>query len=278
MTKNQKNNKDINSLKKFATICWLIDKNGNLIESYVNSNGTNVFAIIDIDRNKIVLEIGLKGSTPYNRHHNSKIGVEIPKRVKNAELTERQYCKIGPKIWRQLQEIGSINLSSRKNDQIFYKTVGSNKNFKCNPRIKFVFDNRDVLLINDIFFSEMFLNQTFQKRISTIKSTITRKIKKQKQIPEEIFFHIFFPDFTNHGYKLTPMHILKHFILSGQSLAKIHQDFLQLLIKQQINIKELDQKILKAQIAFKQIPNDLQIRIYNQDENHTKIEMFLSPQ
>ncbi len=278
MTKNQKNNKDINSLKKFATICWLIDKNGNLIESYVNSNGTNVFAIIDIDRNKIVLEIGLKGSTPYNRHHNSKIGVEIPKRVKNAELTERQYCKIGPKIWRQLQEIGSINLSSRKNDQIFYKTVGSNKNFKCNPRIKFVFDNRDVLLINDIFFSEMFLNQTFQKRISTIKSTITRKTKKQKQISEEIFFHIFFPDFTNQGYKLTPMHILKHFILSDQSLAKIHQDFLQLLIKQQINIKELDQKILKAQIAFKQIPNDLQIRIYNQDENHTKIEMFLSPQ
>jgi len=278
MTKKQKNNKDINLLKKFASICWLIDKNGNLIESYVNTNGTNVFAIIDIDRNKIALEIGLKGSKPYNRHYNTASKVEIPKRTQKVELTERQYCKIGPKIWRQLQEIGTINLSSRKNDQIFYKPVGSNKNFKCNPRIKFVFDNRDELLINDIFFSEMFLNQTFQKRITTIKSTITRKTKKQKQIPEEIFFHIFFPDFTNHGYKLTPMHIVKNFILNDQSLVKIHQDFLQLLVKQQINIKELDQKTLKAQIAFKQIPNDLQIRIYNQDERHTKIEMFLSPQ
>lgn len=278
MTKKQKNNKDISLLKKFASICWLIDKNGNLIESYVNTNGTNVFAIIDIDRNKIALEIGLKGSKPYNRHYNTASKVEIPKRTQKVELTERQYCKIGPKIWRQLQEIGTINLSSRKNDQIFYKPVGSNKNFKCNPRIKFVFDNRDELLINDIFFSEMFLNQTFQKRITTIKSTITRKTKKQKQIPEEIFFHIFFPDFTNHGYKLTPMHIVKNFILNDQSLVKIHQDFLQLLVKQQINIKELDQKILKAQIAFKQIPNDLQIRIYNQDERHTKIEMFLSPQ
>lgn len=278
MTKKQKNNKDISLLKKFASICWLIDKNGNLIESYVNTNGTNVFAIIDIDRNKIALEIGLKGSKPYNRHYNTTSKVEIPKRTQKVELTERQYCKIGPKIWRQLQEIGTINLSFRKNDQIFYKPVGSNKNFKCNPRIKFVFDNRDELLINDIFFSEMFLNQTFQKRITTIKSTITRKTKKQKQIPEEIFFHIFFPDFTNHGYKLTPMHIVKNFILNDQSLVKIHQDFLQLLVKQQINIKELDQKILKAQIAFKQIPNDLQIRIYNQDERHTKIEMFLSPQ
>ncbi len=278
MTKAEKNNKDIEMIKNFAKICWIVDEEGNIDETYANINGTNVFAIIDRQRNKIVLEIGLSGSKPYNRHYNKSVGVEIQKRKKEYSLTERQYKKLGFKIWEQLQEVAVNILSGRKSGEVFYRKVSAAKSFKCVPRIKFIFDKRDNLLVEDIYFSEMFLNKAFQSRMEKIKCTIKRKASKNKKNFLEIASQIFFPDYIEkHGYKPMPYYIIKYFMEREPDLTNFFQYFLILLQDREIPLDQLDQKIKMAEIASKQIDEMTQLRIYKEDDKNILVEIFISP-
>jgi len=145
----------------------------------------------------LLCEIGMWETRPYHKGEIIRKGkrINLPRRLKLFELDKEQYLLVAPKIFSLLQEITDEKVSKRqrgpsdpfliKAPNLFYfaKNCAFANSTSMKPRpqtIRFSASKKDRYLTQDIFCSELRLNEQLHYQLSGMTAIVNKALARHK--------------------------------------------------------------------------------------------------